>query len=104
MRPVFFVKEEEADLARQIESRLLALPIDSGVLFAGVSVAPEEYNISTGERLPAVYRVWIGCHRSFDPRLMDAVVKHVLREEIAGGLRVEVQAYCGLGRSFIQNR
>lgn len=104
MRPVFFVKDGEADLARQIESRLLDLSLDSGVLFAGVSVSPEEYNIRTGERVPPVYRVWIGCHRNFDPRLMDSVVRHVLREEIAGGLKVEVEAHCGLGRSFIQNR
>lgn len=104
MRPVFFVKDEEADLARVIEKRLLNLPLESGVLFVGVSVDPEEYDVGTKKRTPAVYRIWVGCHRNFDTRTIDALVKHVLKEEIDSGLRVEIQAHRGLGRSFLEKR
>ena len=58
MQLVHYVKEEEAKLAKKMEAKLLALPVESGILFAGVSVEPSTPSSS------AVYRVWIGCSRS----------------------------------------
>ena len=93
VRTHYFVKPEEADLARRIENKLMALPLSSGLLFVGVSIMP-----GTAEEVP-VYRVWVGCHRDFDEALMDPLVRVTLREEIESGIRLTVEAHRGLSRS-----
>ncbi len=100
MRPVFFVKEEEADFARHLEKRLLELPLSSGILFVGVSVEP---TTSPVDKAPT-YCFWIGCHRDFEEQLMVDLVRHVFDEEIKHGLRVQVEAHRGIGRSFLEKR
>lgn len=96
MRPVFLVKQEEADLARQIESRLLGLPLNSGILFVGVSVVPAVDE----KKVPSVvYRIWVGCHRDFDEGLIKMVVRHALLEELEKGLCIEVEVHRGIGRA-----
>lgn len=95
MRPVFFVKEEEADLARQMEKRLLELPLASGLLFVGVSVEPG---------VEPVYCFWIGCHRDFEESLMADIVRNLFNEEIKSGMKVRVEAHRGIGRSFLEKR
>lgn len=92
MKTLFLVKQEEGDMARHMETKLLNLPLDSGVLFAGVSVVP-----SDGTH-PTIFRVWVGCHRDFDESLMGLVVCHALREEIQQGVQVKVEAHRGLSR------
>lgn len=98
MRPVFFVKDEEADLARQLEKRLLDLPLVSGILFVGVSVKP-----ARGET-PPIYCFWVGCHRDFEEEAMVALVRHVFDEDIKAGLLIKVDVHRGIGRSFLEKR
>ena len=93
MRTIFLVKDEEADLARQMERRLVALPSSSGILFAGVSVTPETPETS------AIFHVWIGCSRELDESLMDALVRATFAQEIIAGLQVVVHAHRGVSRS-----
>ncbi len=93
MRTVFLVKQEEVDLARAMESKLIELPLSSGVLFAGVSVEPV-----TKDRTFPIYHIWVGCHRDFAEGLMDPLVRSVLREDIERGAVVRVEAHRGLSR------
>lgn len=76
-----------------MESKILALPLSSGILFVGITIAP------SSPESPSIYNVWIGCHRDFDELLMDSVVRMVLREELQGGVRLVVQAHRGISRS-----
>lgn len=93
MELVSVVKNEEADLAKKMEQRLLNLPPSSGVLFAGVSV-----QASTGTS-PTIFRVWIGCSRKVDPRVMPTLVQVTLREEVQAGHKIETESVMGSTRS-----
>lgn len=97
MKTIFLVQEEEADLARKMESKLMSLPLSSGVLFVGVSVIPRT------PKGPEVYRVWIGCHRDFDEGLMEQIVRVTLKEEISLGATVRVEAHRGLSRAPLKS-
>lgn len=79
MQLVHVVKDEEAKLAREMEQKLLKLPIESGILFAGVSVQPATPSS------PPTFRVWIGCSRTVDPRMIPTLVEVTLHSEIAAG-------------------
>lgn len=87
MQLIHYVKEEEASLAKKMEAKLLALPLDSGILFASVSVEPSTPSTS------AIYRVWIGCSRSIDPRAIPVVVEVTLHKEVSEGhvVRTEIK-------------
>ena len=93
MELVHYVRDEEADLAKKMEAKLLMLPPTSGVLFAGVSVEPG------GKTATTVYRVWIGCSRDVDPRMIPVLVEVTLREEVSRGLVIETDARMGSIRS-----
>lgn len=92
MNPIYVVKDEEAALARKIETKLMALSPESGILFVGVSVTPETPSSK------AVFRVWIGCNRDFDERTYPPLVEVALRDEIKKGLLVETVAHRGIAR------
>lgn len=94
MKQIYLVKEEEAELARKMETKLLALPRSSGVLFVGVSVTPQI------EETPAVYNVWVGCDRTFDEKLMPEIVKVTLRDEISAGNIIKTYAHRGVIREL----
>lgn len=94
MKTIFLVQPGEAELARTMERKLLALPRGSGVLFVGVSVDPARPE----EEIPATYRIWIGCDRMFEESLMGPLVQVTLREEIARGVQISVEAHRGLDR------
>jgi hypothetical protein len=79
MELIHVVKDDEAKLARAMEAKLLLLPLSSGILFAGVSV-----QASTPDS-PTVFRVWIGCSRNVDPRMIPALVEVTLYEELKQG-------------------
>ncbi len=96
MRPVFFVKDEEADKARRIESKLLKLPLSTGVLFVGVSVHAGETDSEP------IYKVWVGIHKELDERLVESVVRSALRDEIHDGMIIRVEAHRGISRSPLQ--
>lgn len=89
MKDIPFVKSEEADLAREMEDKLLALPRSSGILFVGISIEPLLHGGSPK------YRVWIGCDRSFEEDTMVKLVEVTLREEITAGTKVFVAAHRG---------
>lgn len=78
MKKIFVVKQEEADLARKMEKKLLGLSEASGILFVGVSVIPDPIAES---RIP-LYKVVVGCSRERDPKLADAIIKYYLAAEI----------------------
>lgn len=113
MTIVPYVKDEEGELARRMEEKLLALPADAGVLFAGVSVEVTCNQNPVYESLGATkprmilgnrrvaYHVWIGLDRSHDERLVGPLVQMVLREEIAAGADVAVDAHRGVAHSRI---
>ena len=91
MKTIFLVSDKEADLARTIEAKLLALPPSSGILFVGVSVDPAT------DFYPATYHIWIGCHRDYEESLMDPLVRVTLRDELEGA-HVHVHAHRGCVR------
>ena len=97
MRNIYLVKQEQADLARRIEAKLLELPLSSGILFVGVSVTP-----ATDVREYPVYQVCVGCHRDFDEGWIDPVVRVTLRQEITDGAHVQVEAHRGISRSHLK--
>lgn len=92
MKIIRYVTEDEHQIARDIEKKLIDLPEGSGILFVGVSVTPGSLT------LPSIFNIWIGCSRQMDEKMMTALVDVVLREEIAQGLCVKVQAHRGLSR------
>jgi hypothetical protein len=92
MKVVVLVTEEEADLARSMEKRLLALPESSGVLFAGVSIRPAT------DYMPSHYSVWVGCHRDFSEGIVEPLVRATLSEEIRRGVAITVEAHRGISR------
>ncbi len=93
MKNLYLVKQEEADLAREMERKLLALPRSSGVLFVGVSVRPET------PRSKPIYDIFVGCDRNLDEKLMDPLVRVTLREELESGLELVVSARRGVSRN-----
>lgn len=93
MELVHVVKDEEARLARKMEAKLLKLPLDSGVLFAGVSVEPAT------PKSPPIFRVWIGCSRTVDPRMIPTLVEVTLREEVKAGHEIRTESRMGHIRS-----
>lgn len=105
MKPVFYVKKEEADLARTIENKLLALPLGSGILFVGVSVDPTEVsiNLKVAPNKPPLYKIWVGCHRDYEELTIRALVHMILKDEIDKGLHILVEAHRGLGRSYLKS-
>lgn len=86
-----FVKQEQAELARKIERKLLALSPDAGILFVGVSVDP------TVEEEP-IYRAWIGCSRKIREDLVPKIIDVTLREELESGVKIKVEAHRGCVR------
>lgn len=97
MRNVFFVQPDEAELARALEKKLLSLPIESGVLFVGVSVMPDPLDVH--DRRP-LYRIVIGCSRDREPSLMDSLARGYLKE-LVDERQLMVEAYRGLDRTAI---
>jgi len=89
MELVHYVKDEEARLAKKMESKLLRLPVDSGVLFVSVSVEPSTPSTS------AIYRVWIGCSRTVDPRMIPTLVEVTLHEELREGHVIRIDTKMG---------
>ena len=91
MKTIMLVQPDEAELALSFEKRIVALPPESGILFASVRVEPSD----TGP----TYIIFVGGSRQFDGRLMAAVVESVLRPEIENGLRYVIEARRGTLRS-----
>jgi len=92
VKTIFLVKPEEADKAREIETKLLSLPHISGILFVGVAVKPTEPGKSP------LYRIWVGCVRELEEDLLVTLVHHTLREDIEKGLCISVEAHRGVSR------
>lgn len=93
MELVHFVKDEEAKLAKKMEAKLLSLPLSSGVLFVGVSVEPSTPSTS------AIYRVWVGCSRGVDPRMIPDLVSVTLHDEVREGHCIRTESKMGNVRS-----
>lgn len=89
MEEIPFVKPEEAELAREMERRLLEIRDDAGVLFVGVSVRPTV----AGEA--PIFFIWLGCKRSTSEDMMGPLVDHLFREEILKGVQIKVEAHRG---------
>lgn len=83
MTHVFVVSPEEAELARKIEKKLIALPEAAGILFVSTTVLEDP---STSAQEPSfrgvLYRVVVGCQRARDPSLINMVVRKYLLGEV----------------------
>lgn len=78
MKTVFLVTREEADLARKMEQKLLALPESAGILFVSIEVIQDPFQQSR----EILFNVFVGCTRERDASLMDVLVRRYLREDI----------------------
>lgn len=97
MKTVFFVRPDEAEIARRMEKILLSLPKESGILFVGVSVISDP--LSTPRKV--IYQVIVGCDRSRDASLIDALVRMFLRQEVPDDSQLSIQSFRGVDRSSI---
>lgn len=85
-----FVKKEQAELARLIEEKLLALPESSGILFVGVSVAP------TIAGQDPVYRLLIGIDRELKvEEAIGYLAILALSEELLQGADIQTEVCRG---------
>jgi hypothetical protein len=101
MKNVFFAQPDQVALARSMETKLLSLPKESGILFASVEVVPEDTNASNqhwGLEIAARYQIAVGCSREADPGWIDPLVRATLATEIQDGCKVEVDFYRGISR------
>ena len=72
MRTIPYVKAEHDELARKMETKLLELPADAGILFVGIEV----YSNAEGPE----FHIFVGCTRNFDKRTITALVGMTLNE------------------------
>jgi hypothetical protein len=97
MKPVFYVKPTDAEVAQAMEKKLMDLPQEAGILFAGISIKPDDDG-------KPVFHIWVGCHKSMDERMIPSLIGMLFQKDIEAGRRVKVEAHRGLGRSFLQRR
>lgn len=97
MKTVFFVRPDEAEVARRMEKILLSLPKESGILFVGVSVISDPLSVPR----KVIYQVAVGCDRARDASLIDALVRTFLRPEVSDDSQLSIQAFRGVDRSSI---
>ena len=83
MAEIPFVRQKHFDIARAMEEKLLDLPIESGLLFAGVSITP------TVMKNDPIYRVWVGCSRNMDEGTVRQLVLMTLRDEMKRGAKIK---------------
>ncbi len=93
MKTIFLVEPSEAELARKMERILLDLPESAGVLFVGVEVS-QHPDLNGGR---ALFKVFVGCTRERDPKLMDAVVRLYLHDLVEDG-QLQIEAHRGFQR------
>lgn len=97
MKAVFFVRPDEAEVARSLEKILMSLPKESGILFVGVSVLSDPLSIAR----KVLYQVVVGCHRSRDTTLIDLLVRKYLSQEVKDESQLIVNSYRGIDRGPI---
>ena len=93
MGTIPFVKPEEAEFARAIEKKLLAITPEAGIIFVGVDVLPAEAG-----RDP-IYKVLVGLDRKL--KLEGAVTQlatMTLAQEHLSGADIQVEVRRGLSR------
>ena len=98
MKTIFLVEQKDADKARSIEAKLVGLPQECGILFAGVRVAPVDPNSTAIENKP-LFQLTVGCSRDFEEATIDALVRMVLKAEIEAGMWLSVDVRRGISRS-----
>lgn len=95
MKTVFLVQPDEAEMARQMEKTLLALPEDSGILFVSVSIIPDPL---AKEGRKALYRVVVGCSRSRATELISTVTRAYLRQIGVPDSQLTIEVHRGVTR------
>ena len=95
MKNVFFVKPQQAELARQLEQRLIGLSQESGIIFVGVQVQDGK------EILGPTYAIFIGCNRSMEVSAIEELTKLVLKDGIFDDVRdtCSIYVFRGIDRS-----
>lgn len=90
-----FVRKEHAAVAREIEQRLMELPADSGVIFAGVAIEAT----TTPDQEP-VYRLTLGVDRELkiDATAYDHLVTLTLQGLLLVGVDIQVVVKRGVVR------
>lgn len=81
-----------------MEQKLLNLPEDSGILFAGVEVVPRSRD---DVRDRTMYRIFIGCNRERDPKMMVMVVRRYLIDDIPYDGQLSIEVHRGFARAEI---
>lgn len=106
MRNIFIVSQEQADLARRLESLLIELPKESGVLFAAATIdgqfrhPPDERVGPLGEWKWGI-SVVVGCARNLEVTIAEALVWAVVSKDPhleAIRDRILVHVYRGVAR------
>lgn len=85
-----FVSEEADRTARVMESKLVSLPPEAGVLFASAKAVPTD---SGGG---SEFHVCIGIARRFSEETGRGLIRKVLEAEILAGLRLRVAVHRGV--------
>ena len=97
MNQIPIVTQEEFELARKIEEKMLALPKESGVLFVGVSVEVTHLQDEGPGESPVrsvVYHIALGIDRSFTLGIVEPLVR-VTVGSLATGINLVVEAHRG---------
>lgn len=74
-----YVSQRAVDRAWEFERRICTLPVEAGIIFAGVRAIP----VPGGESTEFVLTV--GIDRAFEVKSIEAVLRNVFGQEIADG-------------------
>lgn len=89
MQNVPFVTDDQAQRARDMETSLLSIRDDAGILFVGVDVDP----------VTSTFSAWIGCDRKFESRTIELLAITILKQFLARDERLEIKAHRGIKKS-----
>lgn len=84
-----YVDYETAERAREFEYRIARLPVEAGILFAGVQATP----VPGGES--ETFTFTVGIDRAFEPGTIEAVLRNVFGKEILDGINVTLNVVRG---------
>lgn len=90
MTEVSYVSEVDHARAREMESRLAALPSEAGVLFISVTAVPGP------EGVAPCFEVRLGMQRRFDESTGIGLIKKIFEKEIKDGMNIAASVHRGI--------
>lgn len=85
-----YASNEAAQKALDMEAKFLKLPPQAGVVFVGIKPIP-----APGGRVTS-YDVRMGIRRPLEESLGQAIIKEVLKDELADGIHFQIAVYRGI--------